>query len=156
MLGSSEFPLDGAIIQVKESITEYRSFNGKIILIIVIAGLISCLANGAICLIYRKTKTIRMASPVLLCMKTIGHVLIYVSFLFYFNIPVLYTCRAKMWLQLIGYCLIISPLCSRGLFIFYQSRNINRNYTSLTEQILRRYGIFIFILFFLALEVVSH
>jgi hypothetical protein len=96
---------------VFESINRFYSFNGLSIILILVFGIISIISF--IFILSRHNHKTMLYSNFLM----LGFASIIISTWFYIERPTHFACQARLWMQLLGYSIVIASLLCRSLQI---------------------------------------
>jgi hypothetical protein len=126
--GSLRIPDDGSLQGKPQVYIRVSSLNGIYLLSAMSFGLLSVTVFFIIGFIFRKSIAIRRAIMTNTHLKLFGFASIYTSIYFYVDKPKKETCNIRIWLQLMGYCLVMAPLSAKSVYLY----SMNRFYSKLT------------------------
>jgi hypothetical protein len=80
--------------------------------------------------IYRYNEAIRASSITFSFIIVVGSCLIFTSILYFINSPTNENCHAQLWLQLVGFALIVGSLIVKEIrvYIIFSSASLNKKY----------------------------
>jgi hypothetical protein len=120
--GSLRIPDDGSLQGKPQVYIRVSSLNGIYLLSAMSFGLLSVMVFFIIGFIYTKSIAVRRAIMANTHLKLLGFAFIYTSMYFYIGPPAKKTCNIRIWLQLMGYCLVMAPLSAKSVYLYSMNR----------------------------------
>ncbi|KAI9351524.1 periplasmic binding protein-like I [Obelidium mucronatum] len=115
--GSSTPPPDGPPQSLATLFNPtFSIYPGSIVTIYIVVTTTLGLANAAGCLYFQNKKTIKRSSLTFLLNTSLGLILLSLSLIFLLGQPTVLSCHAVIWMQVLGYNVIISGLCAKSYF----------------------------------------
>ncbi|KAI9330958.1 periplasmic binding protein-like I [Obelidium mucronatum] len=117
--GSHTPPPDGPpIIIITPSINDLKSSNGKGIVALISVGLLFSVGTGAFFIKFQNIKAVKMASIPECLVIVFGSMLSYISLAFYVGSVTAASCKARIWLVLMGYILMMKPVIMKNVRLY--------------------------------------
>ncbi|KAI9350791.1 periplasmic binding protein-like I [Obelidium mucronatum] len=142
---NTSVPVDPLMDKIPEFIVTPASVVGKSIFTILAVGASLCSMSMSLVTIYGRRKVMVRTSITYIWCTIAGCWLLNLSLMLYFGQTTLLKCKIKVWLQLLGYCTIISALASKLLLmrkLLLSGRRVPRGFSS-SRFILARVGILV-------------
>ncbi|KAJ3075992.1 hypothetical protein HDU98_006156 [Podochytrium sp. JEL0797] len=119
-----------------ELIFDSKSSTGLAILLIFIFGTIECIAAIGFLFHFRDMPTMKRTTLAFLIPITTGSTMLCISIFFFYASPTPSTCTTRIWMQLLGFCLIIAsviPKMQMSYRLILSGQKVNKGFNTWTQ-----------------------
>ncbi|KAJ3075993.1 hypothetical protein HDU98_006157 [Podochytrium sp. JEL0797] len=119
-----------------EVVLDSKSSTGLAILLFFIFGMVECVAAIGFLFHFRDMPTMKRTTLAFLFPITTGSTMLCISVFFFYASPTPSTCTTRIWLQLLGFCLIIAsviPKMQMSYRLILSGQKVNKGFNTWTQ-----------------------
>jgi hypothetical protein len=133
-----KYPWDGAVYVAPytELNNGLNTYNGVLLLLAFLTGIIAVIVFGVLVYMNRENNIIRLTAVNFSYSILVGAALVFISHLFYIGRNTNSSCKLQLWLEIIGYSIIISSLIVKEARVYFILRHFNINRAWLKDSVL--------------------